>query len=280
MKFLLSTAALALILLDLSPVRIAAQGVTASQNPQVEIAYRPPQKREYQPIYNRLKDRRVLEELRQFLTPLRLPKKLTIQIDQCGTQRRPYKMDGVATICYELIEQIEKVATRLSADSRASAVAGAFVQATMYEIAQAVLDILEFPVWGRAGDAADRLSAFVMLNFGEDLAIRTITATATFFDASKKTWTGSAFADVNSPEEQRFYNYLCIAYGGERISFRFLVTAAQNEDPILPIPRARRCRGEYEQVRKAFNLRIMPFVDPQLLLAVKSREWLLPKDVR
>ena len=119
MKFLLSTAALALILLDLSPVRIAAQGVTASQNPQVEIAYRPPQKREYQPIYNRLKDRRVLEELRQFLTPLRLPKKLTIQIDQCGTQRRPYKMDGVATICYELIEQIEKVATRLSADSRA-----------------------------------------------------------------------------------------------------------------------------------------------------------------
>ena len=57
-------------------------------------------------------------------------------------------MDGVATICYELIEQIEKVATRLSADSRASAVAGAFVQATMYEIALAILDVLEFPVWG------------------------------------------------------------------------------------------------------------------------------------
>ena len=280
MKFLVSIAALTLVFLNLPVVGAAAQDVATSQNPQVEIAYRPPQKREYQSMYNRLKDRRVLEELRQFLTPLRLPKKLTIQIDQCGAQRRPYKMDGVATICYELIEQIERVATGLSADSRRSAVAGAFVQATMYEIALAILDIIEFPVWGRAGDAADRLSAFVLLNFGEDLAIRTITATATFFDASKKTWTGSAFADVNSPEEQRFYNYLCIAYGGEPISFRFLVTAAQNQDPILPIPRARRCRGEYEQVRKAFNLRIMPFVDPQLLVAVRAREWLLPKDVR
>jgi Putative metallopeptidase len=278
-KFPVSAIALLLILLGPSPGKAVAQGTTAPENPQVEISYRPPQKREYQPMYNRLKERKVLEELRQFLAPLRLPKKLTVQIDQCGAQRRPYK-DGVATICYELIEQIERVATRLSADSRTSAVAGAFVQATMYEIAQAILDILDFPVWGRAGDAADRLSAFVMLSFDEELAIRTITATATFFDASKKTWTGSAFADVNSPEEQRFYNYLCIAYGGEPISFRFLVTAGQNEDPILPIPRARRCRGEYEQVRKAFNLRIMPFVDPQMLVAVRSREWLLPKDVK
>ena len=83
MKF--SAAGLALILLNLSPASAAAQGVPVAQNPQVEIAYRPPQKREYQPMYNRLKDRRVLEELRQFLTPLRLPKKLTIQVDQCGT---------------------------------------------------------------------------------------------------------------------------------------------------------------------------------------------------
>ena len=106
----------------------------------------------------------------------------------------------------------------------------------MYEIAQAILDLLQFPVWGRAGDAADRLSAFVMQHFGEDLAIQTVTATAMFFDATKKTWTGSAFADVNSPEEQRFYNYLCIAYGGSPISFRFLV----DQQPTI---RIRSCPG-------------------------------------
>jgi hypothetical protein len=119
-----------------------------------------------------------------------------------------------------------------------------------------------------------------MQNFGEDLAIRTVTATARFFDATKRTWTGSAFASADSPEEQRFYNYLCIAYGGSPYSFRFLVASGQNQNPILPIPRARRCAGEYAQVRQAFNLRIMPFVDPELLVYVRSRDWLQPNDVR
>ena len=63
------------------------------------------------PIYNRLKDRKVLEELKQFLAPLRLPK----TADHPGRAvRRPtssrMRWNGVATICYELIEQIERVA--------------------------------------------------------------------------------------------------------------------------------------------------------------------------
>ena len=271
------------ILLGLTVLGLSVTGASAQTPPlnsQVEIKYVPPQKREYQPIYNRLRERKVLEQLQQFLAPLRLPKKLTIQVDQCGTPSRPYKNDGVATICYEVIEQIERAASRVNSDSRQSVIAGAFIQATMYQVAQAILDILDFPIWGRSGDGADRLAAFVMQNFGEDLAIRTVTATAQFFEATKKTWTGSAFASADSPEEQRFYNYLCIAYGASPISFRFLVTSNQNEDPILPRSRARRCAGEYEQVRKAFNLRIMPFVDPELLVYVRSRDWLRPTDLK
>jgi hypothetical protein len=256
----------------------SAQGAPPS-NSQVEIEYVRPQKREYLPIHDRLKSRQVLEQLRQFMSPLRLPQKLTIKIDQCGAPTRPYK-DGVATICYEMVEQIELAASRLKGEERSSAIAGAFIQATMYQVSVAILDILDFPVWGRTGDAADRLSAFVMQNFGEDLAIRTIIATARFFEATRRTWTGSAFASADSPEEQRFYNYLCIAYGASPISFRFLVTSDKNQQAILPIPRARRCAGEYAQVRQAFNLRIMPHVDPQLLVYVRSRDWLQPNDVK
>jgi hypothetical protein len=249
-------------------------------NPQVDIKYVQPQKREYLPIYNRLRERKVLEQLQQFLSPLRMPKKLTIQVDQCGAPTRPYRDDGVATICYEIVEQIERAAAPLKGEARQSAIAGAFIQATMYHVAQAILDILDFPIWGRAGDGADRLAAFVMQNFGEDLAIRTVVATSQFFETTKKTWTGSAFASADSPEEQRFYNYLCIAYGGSPVSFRFLVATNQNDDPILPHARARRCAGEYAQVRQAFNLRIMPYVDPELLIYVRSRDWLRPSDLK
>jgi Putative metallopeptidase len=130
-----------------------------------------------------------------------------VQVDECSAASRPYTPQGPVTICYELVDQIEKVAARLDADARPSIIVGAFIEATLHEVAHAVFDILQFPIWGRRGDAADRLAALVMLQFGEELAVRTITGTARFFAASEKTWTGSAFADVNSPEKQRFYNY-------------------------------------------------------------------------
>jgi hypothetical protein len=260
----------------------AAQGMATGgmQNAQVEIAYVQPSNRNYVPLYNALKNRAVLEEIKAFLAPLRLPRKLTVQTDQCGAAVRPYKPQGPVTICYEMLEQIQKVAAGMEADKRASVAAGTFIQAALHEVAVGVLDILGVPVWGRADDAADRLAAFVLLHFGEDFALKTITATAIFFDASQKTWTGSDFARADSPEQQRFYNYLCIAFGGAPKSFAFLVTASGNDEPLLPKHRAARCRGEYEQVRKAYDLRIMPYVDPDMMIKVKAMDWLLPADVK
>jgi Putative metallopeptidase len=249
----------------------------AAQSSQIGVAYVQPGNRNFQPIYDRVKNRKVLEELQQFLAPLRLPRKLTVKIDQCGALSRPYRPQEPVTICYELIDQIEKVAAKGDPKMRQTMIAGAFIQVVVYQVAHAMFDILQVPVWGRAGDAADRLAALVMLQFGEDLALRTIRGSTAFFLASKKTWTGSAFADADSPEEQRYYNYLCIAYGGSPISFDFLVSG---NEPVLPLPRARRCYWEYQQVRMAFNLRIMPFVDPDLLVKIRSADWLLPGDVR
>jgi hypothetical protein len=282
MKFAASTVAVIFTLLYLTApaMRASAQSLTSVQNSQIEIAYIQPRTRAYEPIYDRLKERKVLEELKQFLAPLRLPRKLTVRVDQCGAMAHPYTPQAPVTICYELLDQIEKVAARMQPGARPSVIVGTFIEATLHEMAHAVFDILQFPIWGRRGDAADRLAALVMLQFGEDLAVRTITGTARFFTASEKTWTGSAFADVNSPEEQRFYNYLCIAFGGAPTSFAFLVEADENNTPILPLSRARRCEGEYQQVRKAFDLRVMPFVDPDLLVTVRSMQWLLPGDVK
>jgi hypothetical protein len=249
-------------------------------NSQVEIRYVAPSNRAYQPIYEGLKKRQALEEVQQFLAPLRLPRKLTVQVDQCGATARSRAPQDPVTICYELVDKIEKVAAQADPKLRSSMVAGAFIQVVLYEVAQGIFDILDTPLWGRRGDAADRLAALVMVRFGEDLALRTITATADFFQASRKTWTGSDFADATSPEEQRFYNYLCIAYGGAPLSFDFLVRAPKGQQPILPRARAERCYGEFIQIQHAFDLRIMPFVDPDMVVTVRSTDWLLPGDVK
>jgi hypothetical protein len=274
MKCFSSATALVLMLSSLLPATpAAAQAQGTLQNSQIEIVYGQPGNPSYRPMYDRLKKLQVLEELRQFLVPLRLPRKLTVQVDQCGATTRPYRPGGPATICYELVEQIERVAGKTEEDLRETVLVGTFVQAVFHEVALAVLDILQVPIWGRREDAADRLAGFIMLQFGEDVARQTVMGTGLFFEASGKTWTGSQFADVNSPEPQRYFNFLCMAYGGAPKVFESLAKAEGDAKPILPEDRAGRCKEEYAQVRKAFNLRIMPFVDPDLVIKVKALQW-------
>jgi Putative metallopeptidase len=274
MKCSRSAAAVAWVFLPIVlAMPAAAQAPTILPNPQIEIAYVPPSNANYRPIHERLKKLAVLEQLQQFLVPLKLPRKLTVQVDQCGAAFRPYAPGGAATICYELVEQIEAVAAKADPSLKDTVIVGTFVQAVFHEVATAVLDILRVPVWGRMEDAADRLAGFIMLQFGEEVARQTVIGSAIFFEASGKTWTGKDFAGVMSPEAQRYFNFLCMAYGGSPRIFEFLVKPDDSQKSILPQDRADRCQGEYAQVRKAFNLRIMPYVDPDLLVKVKSSRW-------
>lgn len=276
MKCALSAAVVAVALMCSTLTPASAQVPAALHNPQVDIVYLQPSNPAYRPIFERLRQRQALEQLRVFLAPLRLPRKLTVNVDECGAVRRPYKAPGPVTICYELVEKIEKIAAKAEAGVRERVLVGAFVLAAFHEVAYAVFDLLQVPVWGHAHDAADRLAAFIMVQFGEEVALQTILGTASFFRLSGKTWTGNAFAEADAPEAQRFFNYLCIALGGAPKSFDFLVNPRENEEQILPDRRAQRCSGEYEQVRMAFNLRIMPHVDPDILVRVRAIQWLAP----
>jgi hypothetical protein len=180
-----------------------------------------------------------------------------------------------------LIDQIERISAGITGNDslKQTVIVGTFTQAVLHELAYGVFDVLQVPVWGREDDAADRLAAFVLLQFSGEIAHTTMVGSAEFFLLSQKTWTGSAFADTASPEAQRFYNFLCIAYGGDSFDFGGWTQAPKGQDPLLPQSRAQQCGYEYQQVRNAFNLRIMPHVDPDLLLQVKAAEWFLPGEL-
>jgi hypothetical protein len=237
----------------------------------------------------------VLEELAEFLAPLRLPRKLNVTLAECGTESRPYQPGGSVTVCYEYVHELEKFAEKIPEGqrttrgvSREDAVVGAFVQAVLHETSEAAFDMLAVPVWGREEDAADKLAGFLMLQFGTDIARQLLNGAAFFFEASDQTWTGSDFADVRGTPAQRFYNYLCVAYGGDQKAFRDFVAAdtsgrrvadVQQRTDILPRERAERCPGEYNDLRYAFDQTIMPSVDQDLLQQVLARrDWLQRSD--
>jgi hypothetical protein len=261
----------------------AAQAQTAPRGQQqVEIDYRAPKNAAFQPIREGLKKYAVLERLANFLSPLRLPanQKLALLFDECGSETKPYMGDGVVVICYELQKKIEEIAVKVPNKETQEALQriattmpfsdqqrdfivrfGTLIQVALHGVTTAVFDILKVPVWGQSEDAADRLAAFMMVQFSEDVAVLTISGTAMFFELSEKTY----------PDARRYYNYLCIAFGGRPETFQFLVAKG-----ILPEERAKSCVfKEYEQVRKAFNLRIMPYVDPDRLVQVRSMQSLV-----
>jgi hypothetical protein len=251
------------------------------RNPNIDIVYVRPADNRFALIYDRMRQLEVLQSLQEFLSPLKLPRKITVKMDQCGGALTvPYQpAGGVVTICYEHLTSIRDTAPQdgfvsfgqgreLTADQ---AVAGGIARLVLYETSFAVFDVLKIPVWGRIEEAADNVTALIMLDFGGEMAWTTILGSAWYLAQRGLLGTGF-FSDAARPlEAQRFYNYLCFAYGAQAKSYEFLVNGFN-----LPPDRAKLCREELFKLRRAFRATFNRHVDPQLMERVKKRKNWLP----
>src|SRR5215470_7496182 len=65
----------------------------------------------YQALYERVKKRGVLEEISEFLSPLKLKQKLIFETTSCGVENAFYSADtNTVHLCYEILDWIENVA--------------------------------------------------------------------------------------------------------------------------------------------------------------------------
>jgi hypothetical protein len=217
--------------------------------------------------------------LKQFLAPLRLPKKMAIITKECNETNAFYSAGRGVTLCYEYVAKIEEVAPANRTDegvSRASAITGNVVRVMMHELGHAVFDILELPVYGREEDAADQMSAFIMVQFGKDVSRWLITGGVHNYRVGmEKPLSRTDFSDEHGSDAQRFYNFLCLGYGAEPAAFQDLV-----DKGLLPAARARNCAREYQQVRSAFTKTVLPYIDQGLMAKVRAEKWLRPEDVQ
>ncbi len=286
MKYFFSwVAAASAIAWSVTTVAPASAQTPLAPNPQIEIAnpgYVKPANPDLTSIYQLMQSHKVLEAMRIFLAPLKLPAgaKLVVKFDQCGGAISiPYKHGGPVTICYEYVAKIKQMVP-LSAVTLVqgtitpdAAVVGPVVQAVLHEVAIAVFDILDIPVWGRTDDAADRLSAFIMLQFGPNVAWNTIVGTAWFLSGNANV-SAPNFADIRGVVAQRYYTTLCIAYGaqerGAKVSdqkngvdfSKWIETPENVAAGNLPASRAPSCRYEYDTIKQAF---VSLFLQPKLV---------------
>jgi hypothetical protein len=117
------------------------------------------------------------------------------------------------------------------------------------------------------------MSAFVMLQFSNDIARLAIKGGGYYYLVTEREFKGTAFSDEHGTDRQRFYNYLCLAYGKDPKEFQDFVDRG-----LLPKERADHCGREYEQVRRAFATTILPHIDQTMMRRVQGIRWIRPDD--
>lgn len=128
----------------------------------------------------------------------------------------------------------------------------AFVDANIlsifyHELGHAVIDIEELPIFGQEEDAADVFSIFLIDTFFTPEAAYWLAYDAAWgFAAEAETNVESlgdvAWWDTHGPDEQRYYNTVCIFYGADPEA-----RGAFAEELGLPEDRAESCPFEYDQ---------------------------------
>ena len=181
------------------------------------------------------------------------------------------------TICYEEIARVLAIVgqqTEVGDDVKREAIIGGVVGTMLHETAYGLFDIYDVPIWGRVDDAADRLAAFVMTQFGAQSAMTTVRGMLNYLNWSAKAPGSNDFSAADSPQAQRFYDVLCVVTGADPLTFEDL--ANQN----LPKARIGFCFGdlfgtktEFDEIRRAFDLRLMPYVDPNALTRARATDW-------
>jgi putative metallopeptidase DUF4344 len=290
MTRILHAAAISLALTLPAFAPAAAQPAPELRNTKVKVDYLEPRDpgpsdakaqeayRRYLAIYERMTRRQVLEEFAAFMAPLRLPVGLRVRTQECNGQINAFYDPSEWTIklCYEFIDNLETKATKSAEEygfTRSEAIVGGFLMVLLHETGHAMSDIYELPVLGREEDSADQLAAFVMLQFGPEVARTAINGAAFYWMTS---WTGGDWFphfDTHSTGAQRAATFLCIAYGGNPDGFKDLV-----EKRWLSKERADNCAREYQQVRLAFVKTMLPSIDQELLKRVQANKWLRPDD--
>jgi hypothetical protein len=253
----------------------------AAKTDQIVISYQKPQNPAHKAIYEDAKNRKVLERLKEFLSPFRLLRPVKIQMTGCDGDASADYWEGEITICYEFVEGLRKNmpdAITPGGVVPIDTVIGPFVDTVLHEFSHAVFDMFFTPIFGREEDAADQLAAYLYLQLNETDARRLVLGTVYNYlvvetNDADSAQTAEEFiedsAETHSLPSQRAYNLMCVAYGANSKLFEDFVVKK-----LLPDERAEVCVEEFEQLQQAYKDLIAPHVDSDLADVVFEKSWL------
>lgn len=130
----------------------------------------------------------------------------------------------------------------------------AFVDANIraifyHELGHAVIDLMQVPIFGQEEDAADVMSVLLIDWLYDEDAAQSIAYDSAFgFISDPEGKDEVAYWDVHGPDEQRYFNHICLFYGADPEERDELATELG-----LPEERAEYCPDEYDQAADSWS---------------------------
>lgn len=242
-----------------------------------EIEYVPPKDPKHAKLYAMLKDEQLLEKMKEFLSPFRLPVTIKMKVEGCdGVMNATFIKDTIS-VCYEYFDLLMKFApkmTRAGLTPR-DALIGPTVEVFLHEFGHGILRVLDVPFFGKEEDAADYIAAYLLLKFAKDDARRLILGSSFIADKEvmeeekkMKVPEATTLADVHSLPAQRYFNRWCLAYGMDQELFADAVSLG-----MLPQGRVKWCRWEWSTNEDAWKRLVEPYIDQDLKKKVLAKQW-------
>ena len=159
--------------------------------------------------------------------------------------------------------------------TRDEVIVGGFIDALFHELGHALFDILNIPVFGREEDAADQMSAFVMLQFGKEVARTTIRGAAFTYLNTKNPRTIAPNSPTSTARRRSASSTTSASpMAASPAAFQEFV-----DQGVLPKERAVALRGRVSARSGAHSRKtILPHIDQDLMKKVRARKWLRPDD--
>jgi hypothetical protein len=197
----------------------------------------------------------------RFNADFALPETVYLTSASCGDPNAFYNPEETRIVlCSELIDLMADGALASDDDEKLQTIVlTSQILFTLYhELGHALIDIFDLPVLGREEDASDQLAS-VLMSEEPILALW-----AADFWRSVSGLGGDeypeieTFADTHGLNEQRYYNLMCWAYGGDPLVRGYIVAFSE-----LPFDRAQGCEDEYDQMASAWAQLLAPYLkDP------------------
>ncbi len=242
---------------------------------QFDYDYVVPKNPAHMPLYNMLREGRLLEKMKEFFSPIRFPERITLRLVGCDGVLNAYFFKDEVKICYEYFEYIQKYtakAERFGLTPK-DAMIGPVVEVFLHEVGHAVVQLLDIPYFGRQEDTADYFATYVLLQFAKDDARRLILGASLLagneaMEEQSKAPELRLLADTHSLPAQRYFNRWCMAYGADPELFGDAIQLG-----MVPQHRARGCRYEWLTNEFAFKTLIAPYIDQKLKEKILAQQW-------